>query len=206
MPRFTDDFNRADGSLGSNWTNLTGSFTIVSNQIRCNASGAEACVRINSGSYANDQDAMLTRTVVGTTSYFGMFQGVACRCATSGHTCYFGYIDSQGNWYFGLFNAGVYTEISSGLSIGVTANDIFMIDAVGTTIRFRRDRGGTITTLGSGTNSTLTSGYPGIAGYDYQVYWSPQGYSDNFNGGDNVGTSVSLPPARSGPYRSLMTW
>lgn len=206
MPRFTDNFNRSDGGLGSNWTALTGSWTIVSNQIRCNTASAENFYRVSNGaSYANDQDALLTRAVVGQPAY--QFQGVSIRCATSGHTCYFAYIDSFGGWYFGLFNGGSYTEIGSG-SNAPSAGDIYMIDAVGTTIRFRRDRGGTITTLSSGTNSTLTSGYPGIAGYDYSAAWSPMGYSDDFDGGDNVTASASIPPIRAGKqmYTSILTW
>jgi len=205
MPRFTDNFNRADGALGSNWSTAVGSFTIASNQVRCNTGGAECFARVNDGaSYANDQDAMMTRVTAGQTD---ALQGVGCRFATSGHTCYFAYIDADGNYYFGLFNGGSYTEIGAGTS-AVSANDIYMIDAVGTTIRFRRDRGGTITTLSSGTNSTLTSGYPGICGYDYKSWWSPQAYSDNFDGGDNVTASASFPPIRAGKqmYTSILTW
>jgi hypothetical protein len=36
----TDDFNRADGAIGSDWTVITGTFTIASNELNINGIGA----------------------------------------------------------------------------------------------------------------------------------------------------------------------
>jgi hypothetical protein len=55
-----DDFNRANGGIGNNWSGYTLSFSISSNQLAVNASGNETGVYWNSVSFGADQEAYFT--------------------------------------------------------------------------------------------------------------------------------------------------
>lgn len=67
MTTFTDNFNRADGDPGVNYTTLTGGWDIVSNALQANSSGDNFLFR--NDTLANDQEVYATLAITGTDNY-----------------------------------------------------------------------------------------------------------------------------------------
>ena len=63
-----DDFNRADGSIGSNWYGNTASYNISSNQLLVKSKNANLDIYWNTASFGPDQEAYFTFSSVNTTS------------------------------------------------------------------------------------------------------------------------------------------
>ena len=64
----TDDFDRADGGLGSNWAVVRGSASISSNAVAFGST--DTIIRYETGTWADDQEASFTTT--------GSLGGVHC--------------------------------------------------------------------------------------------------------------------------------
>jgi hypothetical protein len=55
---FTDDFNRADStSLGANWVEVSGDWSIISNQLSSGSAGGTIILRAATAMASNDHSA-----------------------------------------------------------------------------------------------------------------------------------------------------
>ena len=176
----TDNFNRADGALGSNWTVALGGFLIASNAVRANNAGDESGALWNADTFANDQYSQATYTLG-----WGDDIGVAVRVSGSGGSAkyYLLYIEGS-NGYFGKVFNGVYSEFAF-LSGGFANNDVIRIEAEGTTIRAKRNG----TTVSSTTDTTITTGAAGLSAYNS----GGAARIDNWEGG-NLGAVAATSP------------
>jgi hypothetical protein len=64
-----DDFNRADGPIGSNWSGFTSAFNIGSNQLLANTGGLDNHIYWGNESFSEDQEAYVTISQVNTENW-----------------------------------------------------------------------------------------------------------------------------------------
>lgn len=168
----TDNFNRTDGGLGSNWTAAYGALAILSNQVRPNNVGDEAGLYWNADTFAADQYSQATYAVAGANDAIG----VAVRMSGSGATAnyYMAYCDGA-TLYLGKVINGVWSQIGATDS-GWAAGDLIRLEVEGTTLRVKR---GSTTRL-TATDSSISSGSAGLAGYNA----FSAGRIDNWEGGN----------------------
>lgn len=182
----TDDFNRADGALGSNWTSVYGTApSVFSNKCRGAAWAASGLAMYN-GAFPNDQYAECKVSVAD-----GIYDkhGPAVRCSTaSGGSAYVMIITVANG------NANVYKLVNGSMgetpflawaSMGLSAfadGDTAKLAVSGTTITpYKNGSAGTGTT-----DSDISSGNPGV--------WADNGASgstyalDDFAGTDAAGS------------------
>lgn len=128
---FTDNFNRADGSLGSNWTDVT-ALAISSNKVT--GSTGSACLGVTVPALPTAAGyAQLTITTGGGGS---SSQGVMIRMP--GGTTQTGYLwrySGSGATQLFVVSASTYTAIGSPYSATLTAPFTLRIEAQGSTIR-----------------------------------------------------------------------
>ena len=75
MTSFSDNFNRADSTdLGASWVEVSGDWSIVSNQLSPGAAGGTIILRCATAMSGNDHFAQITIAATGAVS-----QGVWCR-------------------------------------------------------------------------------------------------------------------------------
>jgi hypothetical protein len=128
MTTFTDDFNRADGSPGANWTAVSGTWTIASNQLSSGNAGGTIVIRATTAMATNDNSAQVTIAATGAVSH-----GVFCR---GNSTFTQGYLWRNDGTSWNLFSnvGGSFTSIGSFAGAAV-AGDVAKISAVGSTIK-----------------------------------------------------------------------
>lgn len=202
----TDDFNRADGAVGSNWSYIRLSSwqgatpNVGSNVLRGRAIGLNhQVIRWNgAGSFSDDQYAKIE---LGGMGWFGIdyMVGAVVRCSadTDANADYYAFlvIDDQpngGNKTCKLVKRinGTETVIATVTTTSWTNGDTVELEAEGTTLRIFKNG----TQIGSDyTGQTdLTTGKPGILiGGDLA---GPPG-PDNWEGGDVTGASPPAAPS-----------
>lgn len=183
----TDNFNRADGGLGSNWTTASGCFalSISSNACLCNDDPEGGYW--NAVTPSNDQYSQLTiGSVVVTASDNGI--GPSIRQSTSADTKYF-VMGSTVDSHCYKVVAGAYTQIGSTAG-SVTTGDVLYIEAQSTAVVAKKNGSNLITA----TDSAVTSGRFGIFGANQ----SENPTADNWSGGDfaSVGSGGYVPRGR----------
>ena len=183
----SDDFNRADGSLGPNWTAISDGAMAISSQAVTGTVNVDTGEIRTAETYASDQYSQIEVTSTQLTG--GQWIGPAVRLQSSGQDGYLGiYYWNFGNPQLRLYvrNAGSYTQLGSSYSSGaLAAGTQLEVTAVGSTISFLENGVSRI----SVTDSTFTGGAPGI-----MAHGNPLG--DNWSGGSGG-------PAR---YRGLFGW
>lgn len=133
----SDDFNRADGTLGANWTTVTGAtaFGIVSNKaVPTNLSNDCAAVW-NADTAPNDQFSQAVLTSTGSSA--GNGPGVIVRGSAAGETYYraIAAVSGGNNIEVGKMAAGgSYTQIAIRTATFVDG-DILKLAVTGTTLR-----------------------------------------------------------------------
>lgn len=155
----SDDFNRADGALGANWTDNAGAFKIVSNLAACNSSAdAIEFNHYSAVSFLNDQWAQATVTSVAAGTYIGLSVRGASGSTKTGYVLY-----SNGSTVFlSKMIAGSRTVFNGGSSIGTLAiNDVVLLTVQGTTLTVYKNG----VSLFSVVDSAIASGSPGIGGF-----------------------------------------
>ena len=181
----TDDFNRANGPLGSNWTAMTdGPLAISSQVVTGTTSGNSGDIR-TAETYTSDQYSQIevTSTQIGG----GQWIGPAVRAQNGGLSMYLGiYYWNFGNPELMLFKrlGGGWTQLGSSYSSGaLPAGTQLRITAVGSAISFLQNGVQRITA----TDTSLTGGAPGLV-----VYLTPT--ADNWAGGNlgNQGSTHSV--------------
>lgn len=125
----TDDFNRADGSLGGNWTALVGSFSITSNKVE--GSGAQWSFAKWAGHVFSDaQSAQVTLNTP--------FGAPAIRLSGTGATTagYLVYADGNNSKFNVMeITAGVPTNIADRGNGVSAAGDTLMLTGTGDTLQ-----------------------------------------------------------------------
>lgn len=171
----TDNFNRADGPIGSNWTGAIHGFQIVSNATTGDTNGANNLVFWNADTFNADQKSEVTVTAIGNG------QGPAVRCnATGGGN---GYIVYAAGTVIQLyeFTNGTATLVHD-YSSSIAAGDVLRIEAEGTTIRVYKNNVQVGTDITDSTHATGSAGlYSG----------SDTGSMDDWTGDNLGGATVS---------------
>jgi hypothetical protein len=125
----SDDFNRADSTdLGPNWVEVSGDWSIVSNQLSPGAAGGTIILRAAGAMATNDHSAQVTIAATTTAS-----QGVWCR-GNSNITS--GYLWRNNGTSWDLFSVigGSFTVIGT-YTAAAAPGDIAKVQAVGSTIK-----------------------------------------------------------------------
>ncbi len=200
----SDDFNRADGNVGSNWLYIRLSswqptpIGISTNRFfgRANNTNYQVCRWAGTGTFSDDQYSAVVLTGF---AFFSVseFCGVSARCSSdtdAGADYYFVKVcsDSSGPNYttkVGKMVNGTETTFDS-TTRAWTNGDSVEIECEGTTIRALKN--GTL--FYSTTDSSLTTGKPGI------VAGSSTLMGDSWEGGDYTsGVSDTTAPILTSP-------
>lgn len=129
MASFSDDFNRADStSLGVSWVEVSGDWSIVSNQLSPGSAGGTIILRAAGAMASNDHYAQVT--IAATTA---ASQGVWCRGNSNISS---GYLWRNDGTSWDLFSVvgGSFTSIGS-YAAAAAPGDVAKVQAVGSTIK-----------------------------------------------------------------------
>jgi hypothetical protein len=169
----SDDFNRANGPLGGNWTDIgDGGLAIASNAVTGTSTDLTGDIRTGEA-YASNQYSQIQ--VTGTQLTGTQWIGAAVRVQAGGQDAYVGlYNWNNGNPEMQLFvrNSGNWTQLGSYNSGPLSSGTVLKVMVVGTTIAFL-DNGTERIAAG---DSTLSGGAPGIM-------INGAGTADNWAGG-----------------------
>ena len=170
----SDDFNRADGSLGPNWTAISDGAMAISSQAVTGTVNVDTGEIRTAETYASDQYSQIEVTSTQLTG--GQWIGPAVRLQSSGQDGYLGiYYWNFGNPQLRLYvrNAGSYTQLGSSYSSGaLAAGTQLRLVAAGNTIAFLENGVQRIEV----TDGTFTGGAPGIMAHG-------DAEADNWSGG-----------------------
>ena len=170
----SDNFDRADGALGSNWTTVsgTGAPQIVSNTLRVRTAGALSSAYWSASTFSSDQFAQASLPNSSGTQYG---PGIAVRL--SGSKGYFLWYGNSSNtvslWRMDSSSSETLLKQSASLTVS-PSSDVWKIQAVGSTISGYQN--GKLVV--QATDANITSGSPGV----WLYYSSNQ--IDNWSGGD----------------------
>src|SRR5262252_3305331 len=176
----SDNFNRANGSLGPAWTDISDGGLAISSQVAAGtaASGVsgDAWNAQTFGSDQFSQDQVTSTQLTG-----GQWIGPMVRAQPGGQNAYLGiYNWNNGSPNLMLFrrNGTTWTQLGGTYNSGpLAAGTQLEVVAVGSTISFLQNGVQRITA----TDTTLTGGAPGIMSYG-------TGTAGNWSGGDAAGS------------------
>ena len=178
----SDDFNRADGGLGPNWTAISDGAMAISSQAVIGKAGATTGDIRTAETYPSDQYSQVAVTSTQLTG--GQWIGPAVRLQASGQNGYLGiYFFNFGSPELRLYkrSGGNWTQLGGAYSSGpLAAGTQLEVTAVGSTISFLVNGVQRLAV----TDSTFTGGAPGIMAYG-------NGTADNWSGGSAGGTVTS---------------
>lgn len=178
----TDNFNRANGAIGANWTESGGGndgLNISSNQVASANEGAyDNAMFWNANSFNNNQYSKCTLKTIGSGNYAGPivranasdFVNAQCREGDA----------PEVNLYW--YNGGAYTNIATQTSFAWAADDVMILDAEGSDFSFFVDD---VEIIGGTNSSAPASGACGLSMYTTTTRL------DDWEGGNIIaGTSV----------------
>jgi hypothetical protein len=176
-----DNFNRADGALGANWTAISdGGMSIASQQVTGTAGVVTGDVW-TAQAFTSDQYSQVQ--VTSTPMSGGQWVAAAVRMQSNGQNGYVGlYNWNSGSPVLEIFkrSGGGWAQISSAYSTGVlAAGTQLQLTAVGSTISFWQNG---VQRL-SVTDSSFTGGAPGMMAYGNST-------ADNWSGGNAASSTV----------------
>jgi predicted acyltransferase (DUF342 family) len=186
----TDNFNRANGPLGPNWTDIAdGGLAISSDAVVGTSTGVSGDIRTGEA-YSSDQYSQVQVTSTQLTGV--QWIGPAVRLQNSGLSGYLGiYYWNNGNPELMLFlrSGGGWTPLGNAYNCGaLAAGTQLEMTATGSTISFLENGVARITV----TDTSLTGGAPGIVS-------AGTGSVGNWSGGDiTIGSSYSIGGAVTG--------
>ena len=156
MAEFTDNFNRADGAVGSNWTTLTGvnALQVISNQVNAAAVApniAGGHVATATATFAADQEAECQ------ISAWNPFDRCGPGVRMSGDNGYIAYAFSTTNLSIQRMDGGALTGLGSAYNWGGTSS-LVRLSVEGTTVKLFVDGVERV----SVTDSTHATGQPGL--------------------------------------------
>ena len=181
----SDNFDRADGGLGSNWTTVSGTAApkIVSNNLRAGTASAVNSAYWSASTFGSDQFAQASLPNSSGTQYG---PGIAVRLSsTKGYFLWYGNSSNTVSlWRMDSSSGWSQLKQSGPLTVS-PSSDVWMIQAVGSTISGYQN--GKLVV--QATDTKITSGSPGV-----WLYY-PSDQIDNWSGGDvatyTVGGTVS---------------
>lgn len=182
----TDDFNRADGGLGANWSEAATAYTdnqpvIVSNEVKSGGEGSyDNASYWNANSFANDQyaKARISALPASGTSLMGvMVRGNGTDYCFNQYKRDSGSNKSRIYW----FNAGAYTAIALQNTTTFATNDTIELEVEGTTYTMYKNG---VSILSGSNASAPSSGSAGLTVYDLDERL------DDWEGGDMVSAST----------------
>jgi hypothetical protein len=190
----SDDFNRANGTLGGNWTAMSdGAMTISSQVVVGGNSGLSGDTR-TAETYTSDQYSEVQVTSTQLTS--GQWIGPAVRSQNSGQSLYLGiYFWNGGSPQLRLYEraSGGFTQLGSSYATGaLAAGATLRLTATGSTISFLLNGSPVITV----SDTSLTGGAPGIMAYGTATADNWAG--GNIGGGNTGGASYTIGGTASG--------
>jgi hypothetical protein len=185
----TDNFNRANGALGSNWTGTSDGALTIASQVVKGGNGAYSGDVRTSETYTSDQSSQVE--VTSTQLSGGQWIGPAVRAASGGKNLYLGiYFWNSGSPQLMLFKRtnGSWTQLGSSYPVSaLPASTQLTLTAVGSTITFLQNGTARITA----TDTSLTGGAPGIMAYGTGTADNWAGASLGTPGTYSVGGTVS---------------
>lgn len=187
MPQLaSDNFNRANGPLGANWTDglLTSSFSITGNAVVCSMPN-NAVAFYNAVVWPADQYSECAISGLSGTSTDG--PGLVVRCDAAGNNFYWAVINADGDVTIAeRVGGGGISNIASRTSTWV-AGDVLRLEIQGTTIKVYQNG----VQLGANiTDASIATGNAGLA-YGSGV----DGTIDNWAGGDFAAPPTGVPVA-----------
>lgn len=186
----SDNFNRANGSLGPNWTDITdGGLAISSEQVVGTNAGSNSGDIRTAESYASDQYSQIQITSVQLSG--GQWIGPAVRAQNGGQSLYTGiYYWNSGNPLLMLFkrSSGTWTQLGSSYASGaLAAGTQLQLSVIGSTLTFSENG----TAVIAASDTSLTDGAPGIIAYGTPT-------AGDWAGGDNPSSTYSIGGTVSG--------
>lgn len=183
MTTFTDDFNRADSSnLGAGWTEVSGDWSIASNQLSPGNAGGTIILRTATAMATDDNSSQITVATTATAS-----QGVWCR---GDATIANGYLWRNNGTSWDLFSVigGSFLNIAT-FAAAAANGDVMKVQAVGTTIKgfVNGVERASVTDVGVVTGKNVGVRSESTSGLRY----------DNFTGAD-VGSGADVPATLAG--------
>ena len=174
----SDDFNRANGSLGASWTAVSDGALKISSQAVVGTSATAGDIR-TAETYTNDQLSQIQLT--STQLSGGQWVGPTVRTQNGGQNTYLGiYFWNSGSPQLRLYKriSGTWIQLGSSYNSGALgAGTTLQLSASGSTISFLQNGVSRITA----TDTSLTGGAPGIMTYG-------KAKADNWVGGGSTGS------------------
>ena len=186
----SDNFNRADGGLGANWTAFTGGGMSIASQQVTGTAGADTGDLWSAQSFGSDQFSQITVTSTPLSGTQWIAAGV--RIQSGGQNGYFGlYSWNSGSPELVIFkqSGGASSQLASATTSPLAAGTQLKLVAVGNTIAFQLNG---VQQLGVSDDS-FTGGAPGIMAYGSST-------AGNWSGG-NAGFQVSYQSTDSSGIR-----
>jgi hypothetical protein len=175
----SDDFNRADGFLGANWTKPPASesnLVIVNNQVGVDAEDKHNYAFWSAASFSEDQYSQVRISNV------GPWNGVIVRAQSLIDRFYMAFVMAPNDYRIYLRKDGVYYSLTTGSTATWVAGDIVGLEAAGLNpVQLTLLQNGNPVLTYSDTIENLVGGSPGIGIY------SPSGDHlaiDDWEGGD----------------------
>ena len=181
----SDNFNRADGAIGSNWAGVVGNFVVHTNFADASDLSSDAVMYWNAITFQSDQYAQCALyNLDGDNSTAGF--GVCLRASTSVSTFYRIVVSAgvTNNVEVSKFVNGVYTQLALRTQ-AFADGDILRAEIHGSTIQIYHNS----VQMGADiTDSSIATGQPGIA-YSGALF---NGDIDNWEGGDFAAGATPL--------------
>jgi hypothetical protein len=186
----SDDFNRADGSLGANWTPIVDGALTISSQVAAGTAAAGTTGDTwSAASFGSDQFSQIETTSTQLTG--GQWIGAAVRAQNGGLDTYLGiYFWNSGSPVLRLYkrSSGNWAQLGSTVTTAaLPAGAQLQVKAVGSTVSLLVN--GVLKI--SVTDTSLTGGAPGIMAYGTSQ-------ADNWLGGAATTTTYSVGGSVSG--------
>lgn len=160
----TDNFNRANGAVGSNWTQPPASsatLNVVSNQCGVSSTGVFCCGFWNASTFVADHYSQAT---IGTAATSGSEAvGLIVRAKTGTDEFYLGFV-SDSKWQIYARSGGSYTLLTD-TTAGSTSGDVIKLEATGTgPVVINLNKNGVLQTgyTTGGGDAIINGGSPGI--------------------------------------------
>jgi len=188
-----DNFNRANGALGSNWSSSGGAaaYTIVSNAAASSNVQEEEAVWWNATTFAANHFAEVTITTVSSNAFIGP----AVRVSSGGN--YYGFYGDNASRYLISVVGGTWTQLAT-LGTGFANGDVVRLEVEGTTLRAYINS----VLWTSLTDSSLSSGSAGLTSWANNT----DGRLDDFTAADLTVAATSLVlPSRRRVQRVMLT-
>lgn len=187
---FTDAFGSADGTVltthNAAWAMNTGTAGIYSSAVISTTAGTLFLARVTGETFSDDQYAQcVLRNPV---NNYAM--AVAVRVHPSAITNYHVYFDSN-ELVLRKTVTGTNTTLATAGATTMNDGDVIRLEVVGSDLDVYLNGSGTPTL--SATDTAITTGVPGLRGFDYSAPGSAQNRCDDFEAGN---TSGSGSPAR----------